>query len=79
MIMMIMSMSFSIKNIFVDTKIFLQEPCMAVLGSRDAQGNLNAYKWHDTSCHNRRAIVCEDLPPHNIQFVRDNNPGVFIP
>ena len=52
---------------------------MAVLGSRDAQGNLNAYKWHDTSCHNRRAIVCEDLPPHNIQFVRDNNLGVFIP
>jgi hypothetical protein len=46
-----------------------EEPCMAVIDG----------KWHDTSCHNRRAIVCEDLPPHNIQFVRDNNPGVFIP
>ena len=78
-----MSMSVSVLNtskiFFGDIKIFFQEPCMAVLGSRDAQGNLNAYKWHDTSCHNRRAIVCEDLPPHNIQFVRDNNPGVFIP
>ena len=41
--------------------------------------NVIGDKWHDTSCHNRRAIVCEDLPPHNIQFVRDNNPGVFIP
>ena len=46
-----------------------EEPCMAIIDG----------KWHDTSCHNRRAIVCEDLPPHNIQFVRDNNPGVFIP
>ena len=46
-----------------------EEPCMAVIDG----------KWHDTSCHNRRAIVCEDLPPHNIQFVRDNNPSVFIP
>ena len=46
-----------------------QEPCMAVKGSG----------WHDTSCHDRRAIVCEDLPPNNIQFVRNNNPGIFIP
>jgi len=46
-----------------------EEPCMAVVDGA----------WHDTSCHNRRAIVCEDLPPNNIQFVRNNNPGVFIP
>merc|ERR1711953_698670 len=46
-----------------------EEPCMAVIDGA----------WHDTSCHNRRAIVCEDLPPNNIQFVRNNNPGVFIP
>ena len=46
-----------------------EEPCMAV---KDGA-------WHDTSCHDRRAIVCEDLPSNNIQFVRNNNPGVFIP
>ena len=46
-----------------------EEPYMAVIG--DA--------WHDTSCHNRRAIVCEDLPDRNIQFVRNSNPGVSIP
>jgi len=46
-----------------------EEPCMAVING----------KWHDTSCHNRRAIVCEDLPAQNIQFVRNNNPGVNIP
>jgi len=46
-----------------------EEPCMAVIGE----------KWHDTSCHNRRAIVCEDLPAKNIQFVRNENPGINIP
>ena len=46
-----------------------EEPCMAVIGN----------KWHDVSCHTRRAIVCEDLPPANIQFVRNQNPNVFIP
>jgi len=48
---------------------FGSEPCMAVKGG----------KWHDTSCHDRRAIVCEDLPERNIKFVRENNPRVFIP
>jgi len=48
---------------------FGDEPCMAVRGG----------KWHDTSCHDRRAIVCEDLPERNIKFVRENNPEVFIP
>ena len=46
-----------------------EEPCMAVIEGA----------WHDTSCHNRRAIVCEDLPERNIQFVRNNNPDVQIP
>ena len=46
-----------------------QEPCMATIDGA----------WHDTSCHNRRQIVCEDLPDHNIQFVRNSNPGVSIP
>jgi len=46
-----------------------EEPCMAVIDG----------KWHDTSCHNRRAIVCEDLPDQNIQFVRNENPNVRIP
>ena len=46
-----------------------EEPCMAVIEGA----------WHDTSCHNRRAVVCEDLPERNIQFVRNNNPGVQIP
>jgi len=46
-----------------------EEPCMAVIDGA----------WHDTSCHNRRAIVCEDLPDRNIQFVRNNNPGISIP
>jgi len=46
-----------------------EEPCMAVIDGA----------WHDTSCNNKRAIVCEDLPARNIQFVRKNNPGVSIP
>jgi len=46
-----------------------EEPCMAVIDGA----------WHDTSCHNRRAVVCEDLPAKNIQFVRNSNPGVQIP
>merc|ERR1711890_115634 len=46
-----------------------EEPCMAVIDG----------KWHDTSCHNRRAIVCEDLPDQNIQFVRNENPNIRIP
>ena len=46
-----------------------EEPCMAVIDGA----------WHDTSCHDRRAIVCEELPDRNIQFVRNNNPGVSIP
>jgi len=46
-----------------------EEPCMAVING----------KWHDTSCHDRRQIVCEDLPPNNIQFVRNQNPNIFIP
>jgi hypothetical protein len=46
-----------------------EEPCMAVIDG----------KWHDTSCHERRQVVCEDLPQTNIQFVRNNNPGLQIP
>merc|ERR1711962_190953 len=46
-----------------------EEPCMAVIDG----------KWHDTTCHARRQIVCEDLPSTNIQFVRNNNPGILIP
>merc|ERR1712223_348567 len=46
-----------------------EEPCMAVIDGA----------WHDTSCHNRRSIVCEDLPDRNIQFVRNENPNIFIP
>lgn len=46
-----------------------EEPCMAVIEG----------KWHDTSCHERRLVVCEDLPQTNIQFVRNNNPGLQIP
>merc|ERR1712106_157661 len=47
-----------------------EEPCMAVKGDG---------KWHDTSCHDKRPIICEDLPERNIDFVRENNPRVFIP
>jgi len=36
-------------------------------------------KWHDTKCNDRRHIVCEDLPVGNINFVRQQNPGVNIP
>jgi len=46
-----------------------EEPCMAVVDG----------KWHDTSCHSRRQIVCEDLPQNNIQFVRNKNPNINIP
>ena len=52
-----------------------EEPCMAVLDNKFQDGG----KWHDTSCNDRRAIVCEDLPQGNIQFVRNSNPGVNIP
>ena len=54
---------------FTSTGGLGEEPCMAVIDGA----------WHDTSCHDRRAIVCEDLPDRNIQFVRNNNPGVSIP
>lgn len=46
-----------------------EEPCMAVIDGF----------WHDTTCHARRQIVCEDLPDTNIQFVRNTNPGLNIP
>ena len=46
-----------------------EEPCMAVIDGA----------WHDTPCQNKRQIVCEDLPQHNIQFVRDNTPRLNIP
>ena len=35
--------------------------------------------WHDSNCQVRRQVVCEDLPDNNIQFVRNNNPGINIP
>jgi len=51
------------------------EACMAVLDNKFGDG----LKWHDEPCNNRRVLICEDLPRPNINFVRNNNPGVNIP
>ena len=70
---------------------FGQQACMALLDNFFNDG----LKWHDTKydgleiepvhdnllfrCNDRRHIVCEDLPVGNINFVRQQNPGVNIP
>ena len=52
---------------------FGNEACTALLLKN---GN---YKWYDEPCNTRRQLVCEDLPVPNINFVRNQNPGVNIP
>jgi len=54
---------------------FGDQACMAVLDNFFNDG----LSWHDTKCNDRRHIVCEDLPVGNINFVRQQNPGVNIP
>ena len=54
---------------------FGQQACLAVLDNFFNDG----LSWHDTKCNDRRHIVCEDLPVGNINFVRQQNPGVIIP
>merc|ERR1711970_770586 len=49
--------------------------CMALLDNFFG----DSLSWHDTKCNDRRLIVCEDLPRGNINFVRQNNPGIRIP
>jgi len=51
------------------------EACVALLDNKFNDG----LKWHDEPCNNRRVLVCEDLPQPNINFVRNQNPGVNIP
>ena len=51
------------------------EACMALLDNQYNDG----LKWHDEPCNNRRVLVCEDLPQPNINFVRNQNPGINIP
>jgi len=52
---------------------FGNEACTALLLKN---GNFN---WYDEPCNTRRTLVCEDLPVPNINFVRNQNPGVNIP
>jgi len=54
---------------------FGEQACAAVLDNVFNDG----LTWHDTKCNDRRHIVCEDLPVGNINFVRQQNPGVNIP
>lgn len=54
---------------------FGNQACAALLDNRFNDG----LAWHDTKCNDRRQIICEDLPRGNIQFVRQQNPGVTIP
>jgi len=54
---------------------FGEQACMALLDNFFGDG----LSWHDTKCNDRRLIVCEDLPAGNINFVRQNNPGIRIP
>jgi len=54
---------------------FGEQACMAVLDNVYNDG----LTWHDTKCNDRRQIVCEDLPQGNINFVRQQNPGINIP
>ena len=54
---------------------FGEQACLAILDNFFNDG----LSWHDTKCNDRRHIVCEDLPVGNINFVRQQNPGVIIP
>jgi len=54
---------------------FGDQACMALLDNFFNDG----LSWHDTKCNDRRHIVCEDLPVGNINFVRQQNPGINIP
>ncbi|XP_040571052.1 uncharacterized protein [Lepeophtheirus salmonis] len=54
---------------------FGKEACMALLDNKYGDG----VRWHDEPCNNRRVVLCEDLPLPNINFVRNQNPGVKIP
>jgi len=54
---------------------FGEQACTAILDNFFNDG----LSWHDTKCNDRRHIVCEDLPVGNINFVRQQNPGVKIP
>ena len=54
---------------------FGEQACLAVLDNFFNDG----LSWHDTKCNDRRHIICEDLPVGNINFVRQQNPGVIIP
>jgi len=54
---------------------FGNQACAALLDNFFGDG----LSWHDTKCNDRRLIVCEDLPAGNINFVRQNNPGIRIP
>jgi len=54
---------------------FGEQACTALLDNFFNDG----LTWHDTKCNDRRHIVCEDLPVGNINFVRQQNPGVNIP
>jgi len=52
---------------------FGNEACTALLLKN------GEYNWYDEPCNTRRTLVCEDLPVPNINFVRNQNPGVNIP
>merc|ERR1712012_389659 len=54
---------------------FGEQACTALLDNFFNDG----LSWHDTKCNDRRHIVCEDLPVGNINFVRQQNPGITIP
>ncbi|XP_023343172.1 uncharacterized protein LOC111712710 isoform X1 [Eurytemora carolleeae] len=54
---------------------FGEQACMGLLDDFFGDG----LAWHDTKCNDRRLIICEDLPKGNINFVRQQNPGVVIP
>ena len=52
---------------------FGNEACTALLLKN------GRYQWYDEPCNTRRRLICEDLPVPNINFVRNQNPGVNIP
>ncbi|QQP32419.1 Putative LOC100748578, partial [Caligus rogercresseyi] len=54
---------------------FGKEACMALLDNKYSDG----LRWHDEPCNTRRVLICEDLPAPNINFVRNQNPGITSP
>ena len=63
------------RTVRLNPMVSVPKACVALLDNKYNDG----LKWHDEPCSNRRVLVCEDLPIPNINFVRNQNPGINIP